>query len=249
VAEQQFTELRDTLFRFRQRLETDLAAQAASAITQGADPSNLHRYAEANSKLPPLGTTPRVVFLGDSITDGWHLNEYFPGRDFVNRGISGQTTIQMLGRFLQDVSGPRPKAVVVLGGINDIARGIAPVAIEETLNMIGDLAKAHGMKAVFGSIMPVNAEVAKARPAASIVEVNKWLQDYCKREGFVYLDYFSALADAAGQLPADLSGDGLHPNAKGYSIISPVALEAINRALEVAPAVNAPSKKKFGIVK
>jgi lysophospholipase L1-like esterase len=247
VAEQQFAELRDDLTRFRERLETDLAAQAKSATAQAADPNNLHRYADSNSKLPPLGTLPRVVFLGDSITDGWHLNEYFSGRDFVNRGISGQTTIQMLGRFLQDVAGPKPKAVVVLGGINDIARGISPQAIEDTLNMIGDLAKAHGIKAIFASIMPVSTEVAKARPAAAIVQVNKWLQDYCRREGFTYLDYFTALADANGQLPADLSDDGLHPNAKGYRVITPVALEAINRALEPTPGPGAPAKKKFSL--
>lgn len=247
VAEQQFAELRDDLARFRRRLESDLQAQATSAVSQAADPNNLHRYAEANSQLPPLGTLPRVVFLGDSITDGWRLNEYFPGRDFVNRGISGQTTIQMLGRFLQDVAGPKPKAVVILGGINDIAHGIPPNAIEQTLNMIGDLAKAHGIRPIFASIMPVSGGVAKTCPAESILQVNKWLQDYCKREGFVYVDYFTALADANGQLPADVSDDGLHPNARGYRIVTPVALEAINRALEGVPGQPVPARKKLGL--
>jgi len=248
VAEQQLTELRDDLSRFRRRFETDLAARAEAAVADAADPNNLHRYAEANTKLPPLGTVPRVVFLGDSITDGWHLNEYFSGRDFINRGISGQTTTQMLGRFLQDVANLHPKAMVVLGGTNDLARGIAPQAIEDTLSIIGELAKDRGIKPVLASILPVSAEVAKVRPTASIQQLNRWLQDYCKREGFVYLDYYSALADAAGQLPADLSDDGLHPNAKGYSVMSRVALEAINRALQANPASPAaPAKKRFSL--
>jgi len=245
VAEQQLTELRDNLSRFRRRFETDLAARSAASVAEAADPNNLHRYAEANTKLPPLGTLPRVVFLGDSITDGWRLNEYFSGRDFINRGISGQTTIQMLGRFLEDVAYLHPKAMVVLGGTNDLARGIAPQAIEDTLTMIGELAKDRGIKPVFASVMPVSAEVAKVRPTASIQQINRWLQDYCKREGFVYLDYYTALADAAGQLPADLSDDGLHPNARGYSVMSRVALEAINRALEATPAaVTTPAARK-----
>jgi lysophospholipase L1-like esterase len=247
IAGQQFAELRDDLSRFRQRFETDLAAQAENAIAQAADPNNLHRYADANTKLPPLGTLSRVVFLGDSITDGWRLNEYFSGRDFINRGISGQTTLQMLGRFLQDVAGPHPKAVVVLGGTNDLARGMSPLAVEDTLNMIGDLAKAHGIKAVFASILPVSSEVAKVRPATSIRQINQWLQEYCKREGFVYLDYFTALASPSGELPADLSDDGLHPNAKGYRVMTPVALDAINHALETTPAPAIQTRKKFGL--
>jgi lysophospholipase L1-like esterase len=156
--------------------------------------------------------------------------------------------MEMLGRFLADVANLHPKAMVVLGGTNDLARGIAPQAIEDTLTMIGELAKDRGIKAVFASILPVSAEVAKARPAASIQQINRWLRDYCSREGFVYLDYFTALADAAGQLPADLSDDGLHPNAKGYSVMSRVALEAINRALGAAPASpTAPARKRFAI--
>jgi len=245
VAEQQLVELRDELSRFQQRFETDLAAQAEASAAEAADPDNLHRYAEANAKIPPLGTLPRVVFLGDSITDGWRFGDYFSGRDFINRGISGQTTLQMLGRFLADVVGPHPKAVVVLGGTNDIARGIAPQAIEDNLTMIGDLARAHGIRPVFASLLPVNGEVDKARPTAVIRQVNKWLQDYCRREGFVYLDYFTALADTNGRLPADLSDDGLHPNAKGYRVMTPVALDAVNRALAAAVPPAAPVKKKL----
>jgi len=247
VAEQQFAELRDGLSRFQRRFETDLAAQAEAEVASAADPNNLQRYAEANTKLPPLGTLPRVVFLGDSITDLWRFNEYFSGRDFINRGIGGQTTIQMLGRFLEDVAGTHPKAVVVLGGTNDIARGISPQAIEDNLTMIGDLSKARGIKAVFASLLPVNGEAEKARPTATIRQINKWIQEYCRREGFVYLDYYSALADANGQLPADVSDDGLHPNARGYRVMTPIALEAINRALEGNAAPQVPAKRKLAL--
>jgi lysophospholipase L1-like esterase len=247
VAEQQLAELRDDLSRFQQRFETDLSSQADAAVAEAADPYDLHRYAEANTKLPPLGTLPRVVFLGDSITDGWRFNEYFSGRDFINRGINGQTTIQMLGRFLEDVAGLHPKAVVVLGGTNDIARGIAAQAVEDNLTMLGDLAKTHGVKPIFASLLPVSAEVNKVRPTPVIRQINQWLQDYCRREGFVYLDYFSALADANGQLPADLSDDGLHPNARGYRVMTPVALDAINHALEVNAASPAPAKKRLSL--
>lgn len=245
IAAQQFAELREDLVRFRQRFESDLQSQVETRKAQAADPANLRRFSEANSKLAPVGTTPRVVFLGDSITDGWPLSEYFTGRDFVNRGISGQTTLEMLGRFEQDVLRANPKAVVVLGGINDIARGVSSASVEDTLNMIGDLAKAHGIKPVFASLLPVANNDPKQ---PGILEINRWLQDYCRREGFVYLDYFTALADSSGGMPADLSADGLHPNPKGYRIMAPVALDAINRTLAAtAPAPPPPPKKRFGL--
>jgi lysophospholipase L1-like esterase len=249
AAERQFGELREDLVRFQQTFEAALEARYQGETAAEADPNNLHRYAEANSKLPPLGTLARVVFLGDSITEGWHLNESFPGREFLNRGIDGQTTTQMLGRFLQDVVSLRPKVVVVLAGTNDIAYGISPPAIENNLTMMGELAKAHGVRSVFASIPPVSEEASKAHPLAAIRLVNQWLQEYCAREGFVYLDFFKALADSQGHLPADLSGDGLHPNSRGYSVMSPVALEAINKALApAAPATPAaPPRHRFSL--
>jgi lysophospholipase L1-like esterase len=248
TAAQQFAELREDLVRIRQRFEAGLESEIAARAAVSADPASLQRYSDANAKLPPLGAAPRIVFIGDSITDGWPLGEYFPGRDFVNRGIGGQTTLQMLGRFQQDVVMARPKAVVILGGTNDIARGIAPGEVEDALNMMGDLAKAHGIKPIFASVLPVRNSPGNPRRPETIQQINRWLQDYCHREGFGYLDYFVALADAGGGLPIDLSEDGLHPNEKGYRVMAPVALDAINRALAVTvPAPPPAPRKRFGL--
>ena len=130
--------------RMQQNFEAALLNQNQSAEKRDADPNGLKRYAEANTKLLPPSKAPRVVFLGDSITDAWRLNEYFTGRDFVNRGIGGQTTLQMLARFRQDVEAVNPRAVVVLGGTNDIAAGVSVNQIEENLATMGELAKAQG---------------------------------------------------------------------------------------------------------
>lgn len=255
TAAEQMSQLRGGLADFEQRFEAALRSGSNATQARDADPSNLARYAEANSKLPP-GTGARVVFLGDSITDSWRLNEYFTGRDFVNRGISGQTTLQMLGRFLQDVVGLKPKAVLILGGTNDIARGTKPEEIEDNLTMMGDLAKAYGIKPLFASILPVSDyhkdaegrnEMTKLRPPATIRQVNGWIQDYCRREGFTYVDYFAAMVDASGQLPADLADDGLHPNSKGYRIMAPIVTDSINRALTVPPVTE--KKRRLGILK
>jgi lysophospholipase L1-like esterase len=245
AADQQLMELRSDLQRLQQHFESLLVVQNQTAQKLDSDPNNLQRYAEADSKMLPASQSPRVVFLGDSITDAWRLNEYFTGRDFVNRGISGQTSQQMLGRFRQDVVALNPKAVVILGGTNDIAAGISVNQIEENMTMLGDLARVHNIKPVFASILPVSDyhkdvdpayAVTSTRPLATIQAVNKWIQTYCQSQGFVYLDYYSATVDSSGQLKADLSDDGLHPNAKGYRVMSPIALEAINRALPTQPS-------------
>ncbi len=239
-ADRQYAELRDSLGRFERHFEAILQNQNQVAQKRDADPNNLKRYADADSKVLPPAKLPRVVFLGDSITDGWRLNEYFTGRDFINRGISGQTTIQMLARFRQDVTPLNPKAVVFLGGTNDIASGISAGQIENNLATMGDLARVHGIRPVFASILPVSDyhkdadpayQMTVNRPPATIQAINRWLQEYCQSQGFVYLDYYSAMVDSAGQMQADLSDDGLHPNSKGYRVMSPVALEAIGRAL------------------
>ena len=150
---------------------------------------------------------PRVVFLGDSITDGWRLNEYFGDRDFVNRGISGQITGEMLGRMKADVIDLKPEAMIVLAGTNDIARGVPVAAIENNLAMIADLAEFHKIKPLFASVLPVSDyhkgvnpanERTKQRPPATILELNAWLKSFCARRNFTYVDYFPALADQAG---------------------------------------------------
>ena len=210
-----------------------------------ADRDRLARYAEANQKLaPPVPGRPRVVFLGDSITDGWRLNEYFGDRDFVNRGISGQITGEMLGRMKADVIDLKPEAMIVLAGTNDIARGVPVAAIQNNLTMIADLAEFHKIKPLFASVLPVSDyhkgvnpanERTKQRPPATILELNAWLKSFCARRNFAYVDYFPALADQAGMLVADLAEDGLHPNAKGYRLMAPIALAAIDAALKPEP--------------
>lgn len=245
TANEQLAELHTLADRLQLHFDALLVSTTAAQTSQNADPNNLRRFADANPKLLPPAS-PRVVFLGDSITDFWRLNEYFPARDFVNRGISGQTTIQMLGRFLQDVVNLHPRAVLILAGINDIARGISPANIEDNLTMMGDLAKGHGIKPLFAAILPVSDyhkdvnpayDVVSARSPTSIKQVNEWLKQYCQREGFTYVDYYSAVADTNGMIPADQADDGLHPNAKGYRLMSPVALQAIDRAVMALPPV------------
>jgi len=248
AARKQVAELRDAV----DRMDADFQALLDYKDEQGRNPDrdNLKRYAEDNARLgPPSSKTPRVVFLGDSITNGWRLTEYFSGRDFVNRGISGQITGEMLGRMMADVIDLKPAAVLVLAGTNDIARGVAVGTIKNNLTMIAELAEAHQSRPIFASILPVsdyhknvNPRFAMTlrRPPATILALNNWLRQFCAQHGYVYVDYFSAMADSAGYLQADLADDGLHPNGKGYRVMAPVALNAIDRALGQQP------KKKKG---
>lgn len=208
---------------------------------------NYARYREANSKLAPLAKDEkRVVFMGDSITDGWKLDQYFPGQPYVNRGIGGQTTQQMLVRFRPDVINLKPKVVVILAGTNDLSTYPGPFVldgIKANLNSMVDLARAHGINIVLATVMPVsdyNKNAAGApivrtvtRPPAQIDELNKWIKQLCKDRELVYLDYFSAMADEKGLLKADIANDGLHPNARGYEMIKPLAEKAINTALKM----------------
>lgn len=252
AGDRQYAELRDDLARILRHFEAQLVTVQQTDQKRDADPNGLKRYADADSKVLPATKAPRVVFLGDSITGAWRLNEYFTGRDFINRGIGGQTTLQMIARFRQDVAALNPKAVIVLAGTNDIAAGIDARQIEENLATIGDLAKAHGIKVALASILPVSDyhkdadphfEMTPTRPPATIQAINSWLRGYCQMEGFVYVDYYSVLVDAAGRMQSELSDDGLHPNAKGYRVMSPVALEAIGRALSGSDA----PRRRFGL--
>jgi lysophospholipase L1-like esterase len=248
AATRQVAELRDAM----NRMDVDFQALLELKDGQGrnADRDNLKRYAEENTRLgPPSPQSPRVIFLGDSITDGWRLTEYFSGRDFVNRGISGQITGEMLGRMMADVIDLKPSAVLVLAGTNDIARGVPVSAIENNLAMIADLAAYHQIRPLFASILPVsdyhknvNPQYARTvqRPPATILMLNAWLKKFCAQRGYVYVDYFPAMVDSAGLLQADLADDGLHPNAKGYRVMAPIALNAIDRA------AGQPGKKKKG---
>lgn len=229
--------------------------EMAAALTamMGADArlrdwANMARYREANRTLTaPTGSDARVVFMGDSITDAWQQPRYggfFQGKPYVDRGISGQTTPQMLLRFRRDVIDLRPKAVVILAGTNDIAGNTGPMTNEEiqgNLSSMSELAHAHNIKVVFSSVTPVSEyHVANpravpqttTRPMARIKALNDWMKSYAAAHGDVYLDYFSAMVDDKGLMKTELTEDDLHPNAKGYAIMGPLAEAAIARALK-----------------
>jgi lysophospholipase L1-like esterase len=199
----------------------------------------LARYRDANAKVPPAAKNEnRVVFLGDSITDGWKLAEYFPGKSYINRGISGQTTPQMLIRFRPDVIALKPRVVVILAGTNDIAGNTGPMTnemIEDNYTSMAELARANGIKVVFASVLPVHdygkTKVTERRSPEQILQLNQWLKNYCAENGHVYLDYFSKMIDEKGMLKVELANDGLHPNAEGYKIMAPLADAAIRQAL------------------
>jgi len=249
----QLVELRQGLSRVDAHFQA-LLEQKEAQLRQ-PDRDNLRRYAEANTKLPPPQPgRPRVVFLGDSITDGWRLNEYFPERDFVNRGISGQVTGEMLGRMKADVIDLRPALLLVLAGTNDIARGVAVETVKNNLSMIADLAAPHNIRPLFASLLPVSDyhkeqnpqyEQSKRRPPATIREINAWLAGFCRQRNYPYVDYFSATVDASGMFKAELANDGLHPNSTGYRVMAPLALEAIDKALTALQPQ--PRKKRLGI--
>jgi len=217
--------------------------------TRFNDFGQLKRYADDNAKLaPPAKNEARVVFYGDSITDFWVRPEFggfFPGKPYVDRGVSGQTTPQMLVRLRQDVIALAPKAVLILAGTNDIAGNTGPMTLEQieaNLATISELARAHGIRVILATLLPVsdyehNAEgesinQTAGRPPAQILELNAWIKKYAAESGATYLDYFSAMVDDHGYLKADLSADGLHPNAAGYALMAPLAEKAIAAALK-----------------
>ncbi len=205
------------------------------------DFGELSRYRDANAALPaPAAGENRVVFFGDSITDMWKLADSFPNKPYVNRGIGGQTTPQLLLRLRPDVIDLHPRAVVILAGTNDIAGNTGPetlAQIEENYASIAELARAHDIKIVYSSVLPVHeytdaaGDMYTQRPPEKILALNRWLKDYCARTGCTYLDYFSALVDDQGHMKKDLADDGLHPNDAGYKIMAPLAEAAIEKAL------------------
>ena len=226
TAAKQFTELRDGY----ERLQIHLTALMASkeAEIRNPDPDNLKRYSEQNGRLTAPGASPRVVFLGASIIDFWHLNEYFTGRDFLNRGISGQITSQMLARMRADVIDLHPRAVMIFGGGNDLARDTPLDIIENNMMMMTDLAHAHSIKVLIASVLPVSPQRTE-RPLQKIQQLNAWLQNFCSKADCTYVDYYAKMRDPSGFLQPDLADDGLHPNSKGYRIMAPIALAALDR--------------------
>jgi acyl-CoA thioesterase I len=199
----------------------------------------LSKYHDADLFLgPPARGEKRVVFLGDSITEEWGQVDggFFAGKRYVNRGIGGQTTSQMLVRFRQDVIDLKPSAVVILGGTNDIAEngGITTLeAIEQNLQSMVELARVNGIRVVLSSVLPaINYPWRPAiEPAEKIHELNKWIAAFCAKNGLVYLDYYTPMADGRRAMRPELSKDGVHPNSAGFAVMEPLAEKAIREAL------------------
>jgi acyl-CoA thioesterase I len=229
-----------------------LAAQASSAAPVSAwqkqfnerlivDFPWLARFKEADLTLvAPASGEDRVVFMGDSITEGWKIEGpggSFPGKPYINRGIGGQTTPQMLVRFRQDVIALKPKVVVILGGTNDIAGNTGPMTLEQTednLASMAELAAVNNIRVVLCSVTPSfdfpwNPGL---KPAPKILALNAWIKTYAAEKGFVYVDYHTALKDGRDGLPAKLSADGVHPLPVGYALMTPLVEAGIEKALK-----------------
>jgi len=214
--------------------------QVAQMQKRLLDWPQLSRYRDENAALAPARKgEPRVVFYGDSITEGWGptgSDRFFPGKGYINRGISGQTTAQMLVRFRQDVLDLKPAVVVILAGTNDIAGNTGPASqqmIEDNLHAMTELAKAHGVRVVLSSVLPVSEYPWRpgSHPAEQVRALNAALKQYATTQGLGYLDYYSAMSNAAGGLDPALAKDGVHPTAAGYAIMAPLAEQAIAKAL------------------
>jgi acyl-CoA thioesterase I len=207
----------------------------------------LEKFREADTLLaPPSPGETRVVFMGDSITEGWGMKatatspargEFFPGKPYVNRGISGQTTPQMLIRFRQDVILLKPKVVVLLAGTNDIAENTGKETMEEiagNITSMAELARANGIRVVLCSVLPASefSWHKGLEPAPKIKALNAWMKHYAAKNRFVYVDYYSSMANSEGGLKAELSPDGVHPNKAGYDLMAPLAEAGIAEALK-----------------
>jgi lysophospholipase L1-like esterase len=215
-----------------------LQSTAQKLADQLQDWNQLGRYYDDNMRLRSLPSDPeRVVFLGDSITDGWKLQQYFPGKSYVNRGIGGQTTPQMLTRVYPDVINLHPAVAVILAGTNDIARNTGPATaeqIEDNFRAIVELLQKHNIAVVLCSLTPISDYTPRKqsvqRPPSDILVLNEWLKKYAEQIHAVYADYFRELADSSGFLKEGHSMDGLHPNDKGYALMAPIAQAAIEKA-------------------
>lgn len=219
--------------------DSAMARQLAADSAFRNDYANFARYGEENRQLaPPRAGEKRVVFMGNSITEGWvtHFPTLFPGKPYVGRGIGGQTTPQMVVRFHADVVALKPAVVVILAGTNDIAGNTGPSTnemIQDNIAVMTNIAKANGIRVVLSSILPVYDYPWRPglTPAPRIVAINRWMKAYAARVGAVYLDYHTAMKDERDGLRAGLGDDGVHPNAAGYQIMSTLAESAIADAL------------------
>ena len=226
----------------------DLARAIRDMMTNDTrlrDWPNLTRYRQADADLERSGDAVPVVFLGDSITDRWDdegSGGFFPGRHYVNRGIGGQTTPQMLIRLRPDVLSHHPKVMVLLAGTNDIAGNTGPMSdedVEQNIAAIAELSAANGVKVVLAGILPISDYHQKPdqvpqvirRPMSRIAAINAWMTQYAAAHGHVFLDYAPGISDARGMLKAEFSEDDLHPNALGYAQMAPLAETAIAKAM------------------
>ena len=198
--------------------------------------ASLNRYRAADRDLAP--DSNRVVFFGDSITDYWSFPTFFPGKPYVNRGIVGQTTSQMLLRFRQDVVELHPKTVVILAGINDLAGAAGNVSLDEihaNYASMADLARSNGIHVIFSSVLPVHnytglsGRMLKEHPPDKILLLNDWLKEYCADRRAIYLNYFDHMVDDHGMMKRELSNDGIHPNKNGYAVMTNLANTAIDQ--------------------
>jgi acyl-CoA thioesterase I len=231
---QQVADPCESLKRERQAMESQLR-----------DWPNLAKYREANARLGlPVEGESRVVFLGDSITEAWDLSVFFKGKPFVNRGISGQTTPQILLRFRQDVIALKPAIVVILAGTNDIAENTGPTSmgmIEDNLKSMAELARGNGVHPILASVLPaaVYPWRPEIRPIEKILGLNQWMKEYAAREGIGFLDYYSSMVNDRYGLKPEFSGDGVHPNEAGYTIMASIVADAIAK-LKLQPSKKSP---------
>lgn len=209
--------------------------------TKAQDWANLNQFRKENSEVGSARSDEdRIVFMGNSITIGWlkHAPEFFNNPNYINRGISGQTTPQMLVRFRQDVLKLHPKVVIILAGTNDIAGNTGPSTlemIEDNLYSMAELAKAHNIVVILCSVLPVYNYPWNKRlnPSEKIIELNSRIKEYADTHGIVYADYFSSMVDEQNGLKAEYTKDGVHPTQAGYEVMAPIAEKAIARALVV----------------
>ena len=197
-------------------------------------------YRDRNAQLaPPAPGERRVVFFGDSITEGWgrHWNDYFAGKPYIERGISGQTTEQMVLRFHQDVVDLKPEAVILLAGTNDVAENTGPMTPEMTLDdfrAMLEMARANNIKMIVCSIPPADHFFwhPGIQPASKIRALNQQLKAWADSEHLVWVDYYTPMADDTGAMKPGLSSDGVHPTPAGYAVMAPLAEAAIAKSLK-----------------
>ena len=252
VARDQLREVRDAATRFDAHFRALLDQKDADSRSPDRDSSL--RFSEENRLVgTPKPNARRVVFLGDSITGQWRLNQYFSDEDYLNRGIDAQFTGQLLTRMKSDVVDLKPSAVVIQGGSFGLTREVPLELISHNIQLMVDVAAANNIKVVIASLLPVNDyhkdenptnERTPSRPPAQIRALNDWLKAFCAQRKFAYVDFYSAVVDGQGMLMADASDDGLHPNAKGYRLMAPVLARALDQTLKPPAPVAAPVKVK-----